>query len=737
MEPWKTLEDEVRGISSYIWNAPARPDLINSVKVDCVVKRRRDYWVAVEISKEKTLTKLRADLSKFATIKPYLLSKGIYVECLFVCDVSLDATLVASGEGQSVEVLDINQLRNRFFDFPAYFHLRNTLPFGSAIDPVTGEKDNKKYISVKYLNDKNEDIGIDELIKMMLKGKTIILLGEYGTGKSRCIQELFSQLSQLAKSGDAFPISINLRDNWGIQNTEELIRRHFGGLGLSNVADKLLRSFNKGAVCFLLDGFDEVGSQSWGDDQAKLVGLRRKSLASINDLVTKCHGRIIIAGRAHYFNSDDEMISALGLEDKDYEIVRCKDEFTIQEMEEFLVRLGENIVLPHWLPRRPLICQTISRLDDSEIAQVFVEGGGSSEFWHKLMDVICQREARINPILDANTIKRVYQKIARVTRSKQTDVGPITIIEINHAFEVILGTPPIDESAIMLQRLPGLGRTSAESSDRSFVDHFILDGLRALDVADAVANNEEGLEKEIWSNPLHELGHHVLAQWMKNNFGIFLLRAKKSTKYYNQILAGDIVAGALQMGMRDVDFEGLALHDSHIFSLDMTNTLPSNLDIRDSIIEYLKLPTGFPTALTISSSIVSQVEGVSASAGLPPWCKELDVDRFQTIHTVARIKAADLNNSQEVFVTVIKKTFFQPGAGRKEDALIRGLGKFDKSGNTRAILNFLRSEKVLRRFKGDEGWVYAPERSMTKRMGTILAELKLSNDPIWKRISEM
>ncbi len=181
---------------------------------------------------------------------------------------------------------------------------------------------------------------------------------------------------------------------------------------------------------------------------------------------------------------------------------------------------------------------------------------------------------------------------------------------------------------------------------------------------------------------------------MKNDFGLYLSYAKRSANFQNKILGGDIVASAMQMGINKVDFENLSLNDTHILSFDMTNTLPSKLSITNSIIENFKLSTGIPNAVTISSCIVTKVEGVSASAGLPPWCIGLVVDDFQTLHTVARIKNADLSNSQEVFVTIIKKTVFQPGAGRKEDALIRGLGKFDKKGHTRKVLNILLSEKV-------------------------------------------
>ena len=66
---WKSLESRVREIASYIWNAPAEPEELHGVKVDAVLKLEHDRWILVEVTENRSLEKLRNDLSKFAAVK--------------------------------------------------------------------------------------------------------------------------------------------------------------------------------------------------------------------------------------------------------------------------------------------------------------------------------------------------------------------------------------------------------------------------------------------------------------------------------------------------------------------------------------------------------------------------------------------------------------------------------------------------------------------------------------------
>jgi hypothetical protein len=132
------------------------------------------------------------------------------------------------------------------------------------------------------------------------------------------------------------------------------------------------------------------------------------------------------------------------------------------------------------------------------------------------------------------------------------------------------------------------------------------------------------------------------------------------------------------------------------------------------------------------------MHGVASATGVPTWV-DAAVDRFETVSTVAQIRSADMTANQRILVTIIKKTFFQKGAGRKEEALLRGLGATPATADPSKVLNLLIHEKVLEPHKasGGGGMIYVPSRSLASRMRRMISELTLSRDDIWLRVSEL
>jgi hypothetical protein len=90
-----------------------------------------------------------------------------------------------------------------------------------------------------------------------------------------------------------------------------------------------------------------------------------------------------------------------------------------------------------------------------------------------------------------------------------------------------------------------------------------------------------------------------------------------------------------------------------------------------------------------------------------------------------------------VLVTILRKTYFQKGAARKEEALLRGLGKLVKAGVLDRILNKLIAEGLLTAAAGDTGTIYAPVRAQTRRVGQMLSELNLSRDSVWEFVGSL
>jgi len=738
---WPTFADQVRDIGSRVYGQKLAPHDILGVKLDAYAELGPDYSVAVLCANDPSKETLEPLVARMARLRKDQLTSGKYIKAFIVVRGNASSTIINNAEKHSVLVLSISSFAAILIEYDKYYSARMKAPFGSAIDPQTGEIDKISYVPVLYKNKEfSKTFKPAEIADQILLGKSVILLGEYGSGKSRCIAEVFAELVKRWGDSFTFPFAINLRECWGMQTAEEIVRRHITKIDATEIEAAAVRVLRRGSGVFLLDGFDEMGSQAWSSDEVKLRTLRSAALRGVRDIVNDSGRGCLIAGREHYFSSFDEMIDALGVKRSNTLILHVDDEFTIEQMEEYFEAAKINIALPNWLPRRPLICQTIAQLDSDDIGRMFSEQSHEAEFWEYFINVVCKRDARINEAFDPEIILAVYIELARQSRTKQMAVGPFSLRDLQTAFEMAVGQPPTEDASVMLQRLPSLGRIGAESTDRQFVDMYILDGLRARDVARLPSQSETSRAKtfeEQWVNPLGVLGQRVLALHISRRPDAFMSIAGRSASSSNAILAADIVSSFFHTGRADVDFKGLHIRGAVFGNLNFELALCRNLHISNSIFEQLVLPSSPPIDVEIRSSSAGSVAGVASFEGLPRWAKLDSVDEFDSVQTVARIRIAGLDPAHEVLVAIIKKTFFQKGTGRKEDALLRGFGTGGSAKMAGKILNLLVREKILDTFRGDEGTVYTPVRPEAHRMNRMLNELRSSEDEIWKAVEHI
>lgn len=276
---WQATEAEVRRIAESVWSVAGSPSAQAGVRCDIVLKHKPDYWVLIEVSKRDDLNKLRDDIAKLSTVRLALMAKQVFSECYFVT--SGDHTsLVETGNSLNVQVFDLSTFASKFIGARQYINERRTAPFGSAVDPDTGLRDERSYTPIAYVDQSARSYSEAQIARLLTQGTKIALVGEFGTGKSRCLMEVFKRLSD--KSSAFVPIAINLRDNWGYRRLNHIIQNHMDGLGLGEFTDTLVRSLRRGNHILLLDGSDEIGSQSWSGDPARLTETRRKSLEGIS-----------------------------------------------------------------------------------------------------------------------------------------------------------------------------------------------------------------------------------------------------------------------------------------------------------------------------------------------------------------------------------------------------------------------------------------------------------------------
>ncbi|WP_143019486.1 hypothetical protein [Mesorhizobium qingshengii] len=241
----------------------------------------------------------------------------------------------------------------------------------------------------------------------------------------------------------------------------------------------------------------------------------------------------------------------------------------------------------------------------------------------------------------------------------------------------------------------------------------------------------------VWINPLDDLGQRVLARDATINDRSKLDFASRALKYGNRTLCCDLIGALTRSNDATFDFEGLSVDNGNFNVLNLRERNIANLRIEQSYLGELVLPARDNKKVEIVKCITPRVIGISSPAGIPYWIRDLEAEAFDSVASVSRIRNIGLKPAHEVLATIVRKTFFQKGSGRKEEALLRGLGSPAARNMSRKILNLLEREDLLTSFKGDEGMVYAPVRSNTKRMQTLLDELQGSHDPIWVQVGEL
>lgn len=745
---WKSLEDHVRGIAQLRWNIACNPEHIDGVDFDGVVRVSPDEIILIEITQECTLSKVRRDLNKIMPTKMRLASEGVICRAFVVLDIEPTNSMEEAGRKVHIAVLSSAQFERIFFDFAAYQGLRMHLPFGSAVDAKTGENDTREFVPVNYVEPEDgSPVSIDEVVSRLLKGTRIALTGDFGTGKSRCVREVFASLSTKVREAGAFPVSINLRDHWSSSNALEVLAGHLGNVGLSSSIDNLVRLLNTGRLILLLDGFDEIGAQSHDTNVDDRKALRRHAVRGVRDLLQRSKAGALVTGRSHFFDSDEEMLQSLGILGARSDttcVLRAPDSFSQAEGQRYLNAMGIAVTLPEWLPRKPLVFQILVELDTADVKRMLCREHGQFTFWGTFISAVCARESRgVADSIAPLTIRAILLELASKTRHSSTFLGRLSPRDIDEAYEVAVGTAPDQTGRQLLARMCTLGRIEPESPDRQFVDYNVVDILRGERLVNDVVALSESDTKVQWKQSLRILGVvHVassISAFDLSQSCFSYLRKFGNTA--NATLLGEIIASLSVYGKEKLDFQGLQISHAELPVLNVSTRAISNLCIKDSIINFLALeacPVKEADYLVIENSLITTVAGVSSLEGLPQWIKDTEVIEFDSLSNSARIKESPLLPQQKLFLAIIHKIFFQPGAGREEGSLLKGgYGQKYDPKLVDSILKMLLREKLIERFKGRDRWVYKPVRRHSERLNRIRSELTLSEDTLWQEATNL
>ena len=646
------------------------------------------------------------------------------------------------GKGQ-VRAVSFSQFQQSLIDVRGYLSARKNHRFGSVRD-FLGKSNNPEISFVEIgISNAAEDsvLLIRDMGEKLLSGCHMALIGQYGAGKSMTLREVFFLLESLYIKGgiSKFPLYINLREHSGQRDPIEIIERHARGIGFESPGS-LVRAWRAGFVILLIDGFDEIASLGVQGSWKKLKDLRRNSLQGVRKLIDESIGMgVLISGRSHYFESEVELQSALGLNDG---VVLSVDEFSEPQVKEFLSKFPNSTsaqIFPDWLPTRPLLLGYLaSRNLISNIAVEKNEMPDAVDGWDYLLGRIYKREEGIETNLDGPTLRRILERASTLARNSSDGLGHITPKEMNAIFFEICGYEPDEQGLLAIQRLPGLGIYSAEDESRCFIDMELADVCKGHEFLRFLDDPYSSAQSVLWAGvmnscerPLSQVSAQLITRALtsKQNgtSGVISQSISFMTDRENLTCVRGDIASVLLHGNSDlemkfevegVDFSGCSL----IFNDEMANL--GLLSISQSIFDEIIFESSLDSKRIpiFDACLIGKVVGRLSKDDLPMdrFRINCEYSHFDGSATSGAIRDAGISTGEKVLLVTLRKLFVQSISGRAESALFRGLDVNERRC-VPDVLKLLKKYGLATDFSKGDGIIWLPARKSKIRAQKIIS----------------
>ncbi len=645
----------------------------------------------------------------------------------------------------AITAVSFAQFRSRLVDARTYLDDRLNHPFGSAraLDEVGSYRNPGPYVRLDILEvgGAGEVWSVSDIVDSLLGGHRIVMLGDFGAGKSMTMREVFLTLVRRFRTNETwkFPVHLNLGEHLGQTDPAEALMRHGQRVGF-HAPHQLVRAWKSGYAVLLLDGFDEMAATNWSGDPHRVKDARRRAVQLVRQMNDESDADcgMLLAGREHYFDSSEERRESLGYDSRTAQL--SLNDFSDEQVKAYLQRKE----IPAWLPRRPFLLGYLAARG------LLPEGGdqaGPAEGWSKLLDGISAREARVEAGIDGSAVRRILERLASYARATADGLGPFTFDHISRAFRDVVGQSPDEADYVLLQRLPGLGVADAVTGSRRFIDVALVETACAGDPVHFVADpfsKDLLLDARDWHRVLGTLGADVLAHRLELG-GVVLAAQRFATE--NAIdrswhtLAFDLIRAADAVGAQLTDAE-LPVEGVWIDELDLGYSDGSlgALRLGDSVIQRLDVNAPLRAAAIPEFVRCSfgHVEGVASAADLPAerfvGCSfESFSPAAETTQAILRMR---LPLGTRVGLTILKKLYLQRGTGRRDGALRRGLDQRAK-GAVDPVLKILQAHRLAVPARVGRQLVWLPIRAEQPRVLRILSAPMTANDSVMSALEEI
>jgi hypothetical protein len=747
MTMWATgpqFEDEVRRIARALWGTPdgdGAGQLVDGRERDCIFEME-DVTHYIESTRKRTLEKVRDDAQKMVKYRVQQMKRHRLVKLWIVTEHEPTPDQRTEAKKHEIEILSLSQFERKILDADGYMELRLKYRFGSATDPDTDSPDvSKTTYQATAIRDEaaQQNLSVAEVAAALAQGRHVLLLGDYGMGKSLTLREVFRELRRQKVRHEIrhTPVLLNLRDHWGQRSPAEALERHAREIGFNKPAE-LVRALNAGRLIVMLDGFDETASIQWAPrESSRLREARNAAVLLAKKFVEAQHGvgGVIVAGRDHFFDSRSEMYTALGIRASDLRLVL--DGFSVAEMRAFLTSRGIPDGLPDWLPNRPLLLAYLTR--ENLLADVLrsTENAAPSQAWEQIIERICAREASIHEYLGADSIRQILERLASSARSTTTGLGPVMESDIFDAFRRVTQMDADEVAKPLLMRLPGLSSRDQVQGGRSFLDDEMLDVLRAGAVADFARMPYIDPHAAAWKHGLGPSGVELAARKLSSDGkqaapGRAVAAAREAVnRWRSDVLALDLVTVAKSCSdAATLDCAGLTISNAAAPSFDLSEQpIPTGLVLDSVAIDEFIAPLADVSGLTMRNCIFARVFGYQSASAFPSWMSDCDAVDFDDASTNAEILRTErMPLPVRVALTILRKLFRQRGHGRKEKALWRGMDQIAQRWVPK-VLPILKSEGLAFDTTAKGTTLWHPVQGQRRRANEMLDAPDQSHDP--------
>lgn len=750
------FEDEVRRIARARWPSAAFDGaaMVEGRERDGVFETEEVVHF-VEATTSKRADKAKEDTKKlFSLISTHQRSDSIkgavgwFVTQLEPTADQREAVKVA-GKNQ-VKCVSFAQFQQAVIDVPDYFAKRENHLFGSVADPTSGDTNFKgEYLPLDFLSADNSDsLDLPTICKELREGKSYVMLGDYGAGKSMTLRELYYHLRNEYRNGggSTFPVYLNLREHSGQDDPSELLERHARKIGFERPGC-LVSAWRAGFVILLIDGFDEITSLGISTRRDRLKEARRRSLEAVRQLISQTPRTVgfVVAGREHFFSTPSERSSALGVR-RDTKTLML-GELNPKQVSKYVKAIsGESRSVPDWVPTRPLLLSYLITRGIFEGRSGVLSSIDAIDGWNLLLDDIFEREAKISPNLDGPTLRSILERLATMSRATPDGMGPLSQAQIKDAYRQICDAEPDDQADLLLQRLPGLGIYRHEDESRTFVDIELAGVCRAKDIIDFIINPHGTLQDEGWKIAMRSVnafaGKTAIVKVSRSVSNIrSTIDADSLFHCLNkaadlEVFRGDVAMVCIESSVpprRNVFIDN-ALYEQYVFSPAESNADLSHITFKSCIFESIEVgpQDSIEKLPNFEGSIFNLVADRISKSDMPTskFDESCEFEKFaEHIQTQDSIMGAKFSIGEKLVLTILRKVFMQSLSGRSESALVRGLD-LNQRALVPDIIKLLHQTGLLTPYTGGDGNVWIPVRKKLDRVRNILASPSTCGDEI-------